>query len=115
MIFKMRIFLFPAFLLILQTSLAQKPVTYNKDIAPVIEAKCAPCHKPGEAAPFNLLTYEDAAKRATNIAKVVGSNYMPPWKADDHYVSFANNRSLSDQQRELILHWVKKDTPRGDK
>src|SRR5687768_8365422 len=107
MIFKMRILLFHLFLLRIKISLVQKPVTYNKDIAPIIEAKCAPCHRPGEAAPFNLLTYEDAAKRATFIAEVVGSKYMPPWKADDHYVSFANNRSLSDEQIKLILDWIK--------
>ena len=113
-IFKMRIFLFPAFLLIIQICPGQKPVTYNKDIAPIIEAKCVACHRPGEAAPFNLLTYEDALKKATNMAKVVASRYMPPWKADDHYVAFANNRSLSDQQIKLIIDWAKSGAPKGD-
>lgn len=110
----MRTFLLPAFLLIIQSNLAQNTVTYNKDIAPIIATKCAPCHKPGEAAPFKLLTYEDVAKRATFIAKVVASRYMPPWKADDHYVSFANNRSFSGQQREMIMAWVKNGAPKGD-
>lgn len=111
----MRTFLFLMSLLIFTISLAQKPVTYNKDIAPIIEAKCVSCHKPNEAAPFSLLTYEDAAKRATNIASVVKSRFMPPWKADDHYTSFANNRSLTDKQIELIQSWARDAAPKGSK
>lgn len=42
-------------------------VTFNRDIAPILFKQCAPCHRPGEAAPFSLLTYEDAKKRAEQI------------------------------------------------
>src|SRR5690349_23624126 len=73
-------------------------ITFIKDIAPIIQSKCAPCHKPGEAAPFSLLTYEDVAKRASFIKDVVQKKYMPPWKADNHYVSYANDRSLSNTE-----------------
>src|SRR5258705_1069209 len=91
-----------------------QPVTFNQDIGPIIEVKCSDCHKPGESAPFNLLTYEDIAKRATFIAKVVNSKYMPPWKADDHYMAFANNRSLSDEQIRKINDWVRNGAPKGN-
>ncbi|HUQ96932.1 MAG TPA: hypothetical protein VM010_04640 [Chitinophagaceae bacterium] len=87
--------------------------TFNNDVAPIIQAKCAYCHKPGEAAPFTLLTYEDIAKRATFIKKVVESRYMPPWKADDNYVSFAHNRSLSNNEIKTISDWVKAGVPKG--
>jgi len=87
--------------------------TYNKDVAPIIQAKCAYCHKPGEAAPFNLLSYEDVAKRASFVKKVVESRYMPPWKADDNYVSFAHNRSLSNEEIKTISDWVKAGAPKG--
>ncbi|MEO8569632.1 MAG: cytochrome c [Ginsengibacter sp.] len=110
----MRIFLILLFLFAV-ISLHAQTVTFNKDIAPIIESKCVSCHKPGESAPFNLLTYDDVAKRATFIAKVVQSKYMPPWKADDTYTHFANNRSLSDEQIKKISDWVKAGTPKGDK
>jgi hypothetical protein len=110
----MRVFLILLFLCVVLSEQAQ-PVTFNKDIGPIVESKCSGCHKPGESAPFNLLTYEDVAKRATFIAKVVDSKYMPPWKADDHYTSFANNRSLSDDQIEKINDWVKNGSPKGNK
>jgi len=114
MIFKkMRIFFILLFLSTAPPAHAQ-PVTFNRDIGAIIELKCSNCHKPGESAPFNLLTYEDVAKRATFIAKVVNSKYMPPWRADDHYMAFANNRSLSDEQIKKINEWVKNGAPKGD-
>jgi hypothetical protein len=109
----MRIFFILLFLSIVLPVLAQ-PVTFNQDIGPIIELKCSNCHKPGQSAPFNLLTYEDVAKRATFIAKVVNSKYMPPWKADDHYMAFVNNRSLSDEQIKKINDWVKNGAPKGN-
>lgn len=89
-------------------------VTYINNVAPIIQSKCASCHKPGEAAPFSLLTYEEVAKRAGFIKNVVQSGYMPPWKADDHYVSFANNRSLSEQEIRTIADWVKGGAVKGN-
>jgi hypothetical protein len=109
----MRIFLILQLIFITVFGQAQS-VTFNKDIGPIIQAKCSNCHKPGEAAPFSLLTYNDVAKRATFIAKVVSSKFMPPWKADDHYTAFANNRSLSEDQIKKITDWVKDGSPKGD-
>ena len=72
--------------------------TYYKNIEPIIQAKCSGCHKPGESAPFSLLSYNDVAKRASFIKTVVQKKYMPPWKADNNYVHFANDRSLSEKK-----------------
>jgi hypothetical protein len=56
--------------------------TFNKDIAPILYQNCVTCHRPGEVAPFSLLTYQDAAKRAKLISTVTERRYMPPWKAE---------------------------------
>jgi hypothetical protein len=92
---------------------AQKKVTYFEHIAPIIQERCAPCHRPGTAAPFSLLTYEDAAKRAKMIGRVTGTRYMPPWKADHLYRSFANEKRLTEDEIEKIKQWVADDAPRG--
>ena len=94
-------------------ALNAQDITYYKDIAPLVEAKCAGCHKPGDSGPFSLLTYEDVAKRASFIKEVVQNRYMPPWKADSHYVSFANERSLTTKEIETISKWVDDKMPRG--
>src|SRR5271170_5375987 len=72
--------------------------TFNKDIAPILYRNCATCHRPGEVAPFSLLTYADAAKKAGLLAAVTEKRVMPPWKAEPGYGSFANERRLSEPQ-----------------
>src|SRR5579859_7932588 len=39
-------------------------VTYARDIAPIVNANCVNCHRPGEVAPFSLLDYEHVKKHA---------------------------------------------------
>jgi len=105
-----------AFLIPLSAArLSAQEITYSKDIAPIMAAKCAGCHRPGDSGPFSLLTYEDVAKRASFIKEVTASRYMPPWKADNHFVSFANERSLSDNEISTIAKWVDAKMPRGSK
>ncbi len=90
-------------------------LSFYEDVQPLIHSKCATCHRPGGGAPFNLITYEDVSGRAKFIRKVITSRYMPPWRADDHYVAFANDRSLNDQQIGMITEWIDAGTPKGKK
>lgn len=92
---------------------AAQPVTFNKQIAPILFRNCAPCHRPGEAAPFSLLTYEDASKRARQIAAVTKSRYMPPWLPDASGPKFADERRLTESQIAEIQRWVEGGAPEG--
>ena len=89
------------------------PITFNRDIAPLIFKNCSGCHRPGEVAPFALLTYEDARKRAKLLAKVVGERFMPPWKADPAVGKFHDVRRLSDAQIALVQNWAAAGAPEG--
>jgi mono/diheme cytochrome c family protein len=89
-------------------------VTYNRDVAPILQANCAECHRPGEVAPFSLLTYQDAAKRAMFLGEVTRGRRMPPWKAEIGYGHFLGERRLTDAQIELIEGWAKAGAPEGD-
>ena len=93
--------------------LAAQPVTFNKDIAPIVFQYCSPCHRPGEAAPFSLLTYEDVRKHALQIVAVTERRFMPPWPPDPGYGDFAGDRRLSAEQLNLIAEWVKAGGPEG--
>src|SRR5215813_1233591 len=88
--------------------------TFAEDIASIIFKNCAPCHRPGEAGPFPLLTYEDVKKKAKTIAAVTKSRYMPPWPADPSYSHFIGERVLSDKDIQLITSWVESGKPQGD-
>jgi Tol biopolymer transport system component len=87
--------------------------TFTETIAPILYTNCVTCHRPGEVAPFSLISYEDVAKRAKTIAKVTDSRYMPPWHAARGYGEFVGERGLSDAQIATIAEWVKAGMPRG--
>ena len=93
---------------------AQTDVTFTRDIAPIIFANCSSCHRPGESAPFSLLTYDDVRRRGRQIRMVTQSRYMPPWLPDPKVVSFAAERRLTDEEIERIRVWVENGTPEGD-
>ena len=88
--------------------------TFNKDIAPILYENCSTCHRPGEVAPFPLLTYRDAAKRAGLIAMVTQKRYMPPWKPEPGYGNFDHVRRLTDEQIAQIQEWAATGAPEGD-
>lgn len=92
---------------------ASSAPTFYRDIAPILWTQCAPCHRPGETGPFSLLTYEDAKKRAAQIARVTESRYMPPWLPAPGYGDFADERRLTDAQIETIRDWVRVGAPEG--
>jgi len=100
--------------LVTAVSAAGATPTFNHDIAPILYKNCATCHRPGEVAPFSLLTYQDAAKRARQIATVTHSRFMPPWKAEPGYGSFQNERRLSDEQIAMLSDWAASGAPEGD-
>src|SRR5580704_12026144 len=95
-------------------SLSAATPTYNKDIAPILNSQCALCHRPGEVAPFSLLGYQDAAKRAALIATVTGKGLMPPWKPEPGYGKFQHERRLTAEQIALLDAWAKAGAPEGN-
>ena len=89
-------------------------VTFNRHIAPIIHTRCAPCHRPGDVAPFPLLSYEDVQVRARQIAQVTRARSMPPWKPEPGYGEFIGARRLSDEQVALIERWAAEGALEGD-
>jgi tetratricopeptide (TPR) repeat protein len=87
--------------------------TFNKDIASIVWARCATCHRPGEIGPFNLITYDDVRRRAMQIAAVTARRVMPPWKPRPGAGSFQNERRLTDGELNAIQRWVAAGAPEG--
>jgi hypothetical protein len=105
--------IFPALLLMLPLAAQSATVTFNKDIAPVIYRNCSYCHRPGEAAPFSLLSFHDVAKRGKTIARATASHLMPPWKAEAASYPYRDERRLTEAELALIQAWVKAGMPEG--
>jgi len=99
-------------LFLAQAAQAASP-TYAHDIAPLLYRACAPCHRPGEAGPFPLLTYADAKRRASQIAAVTRRRYMPPWLPEPGYGDFAGEMRLTQGEIDTISKWVQAGAPEG--
>jgi len=92
----------------------QSSVTFNKEIAPILYSRCATCHRPDGAAPFELISYESAKRRATQIAEVTRSRLMPPWKTEPGYGgAYVDQHPLTTEQIDLIDRWVKEGAAEG--
>jgi hypothetical protein len=97
-----------------QVPKAQGPVTFSEQVAPIVFNNCTSCHRPGEAAPFSLMSYRDARPLAKAIASATASHLMPPWKAGPSDYPFANARQLSADQIATIQKWVADGALEGD-
>ncbi len=90
------------------------PVTFARDVAPIIFDHCGICHHPNGSAPFSLLTYPAARQHATQIAAVTKSRLMPPWKSEPGYGEFIGHRPLSDVDIGVVQRWLADGAPEGD-
>jgi len=88
--------------------------TFTKDVLPIFQKSCQSCHRPGQMAPFSLLTYEDARPFARSIKQKVETRYMPPWHLDRTVGEYDPDPSLSDAQIAMISKWVDNGAPKGD-
>jgi hypothetical protein len=98
----------------LQATPQERTATFSEDVAPIIFTKCAACHRPGEVAPFPLLSYSDVQKRGKLIASVTKSRYMPPWHGSSEMAAFRDDRRLTEAQIQTIQKWVQAGMPEGD-
>jgi hypothetical protein len=90
--------------------------TFTKDIAPIFQAKCEACHRPGSIAPMSLVTYEDSRPWTRAIKARVEAREMPPWHIDKTVgiQEFKNDRSLSDDELATIVKWIDTGAPKGN-
>jgi len=99
-------------------AIAQPALTFNKDVAPIVFARCAPCHRPGEIGPFTLTSYSDVKQRVTQIADVTARRVMPPWKPvapiSGEAPRFVDERALGADEIRIIQDWIAQGAVEGD-
>jgi hypothetical protein len=93
---------------------ADRPVTFSRDIAPLLQQHCQECHRTGGGAPFTLSEYTHVYHRRDKILELVEKRLMPPWKAAPGYGDFKGERRLSDAEIATIARWVAAGAPEGD-
>src|ERR1700761_5086350 len=98
----------------LRVQAATAPVTFSRQIAPILYKQCSSCHHPGGSGPFSLLSYADAKRWGTQIKTVTQSRYMPPWLPEPGFGNFADSRRLPAGDIALLKEWVESGMPEGD-
>jgi hypothetical protein len=104
-------------LLVLRVAVAADgtaPVTFQKDVLPILQKNCQSCHRPGQIAPMSFLTYDSTRPWAKAMKVAVATKKMPPWFADPQFSHFANDRSLKQTDMDTIAKWVDGGAPEGN-
>ena len=89
-------------------------ITYVKDVAPILEAKCVACHEEGGIGPFAMKDYATVKGFSPMIREVIRTDRMPPFHADPHVGKFSNDRRLTPEQTKTLVHWIDQGAPRGE-
>ena len=89
-------------------------ISYSEDIAPMLEENCVACHRPGGIGPWAMSDYNMVRGFSLMIREVVRTQRMPPWHADPAVGHFSNDRSLSAEQTQTLVHWIEAGAPRGE-
>jgi hypothetical protein len=92
---------------------AHAQISYEKQIAPMLEEKCVACHREGGIGPWAMTSYDMVKGFSPMIREVVRTKRMPPWHADPHYGAWSNDRGLSAEQAKTLVHWIEAGSPRG--
>ncbi len=110
----MKLWILGPALVVVASAATNSPVTFSKDVAPILQANCQGCHRPGEAAPFSLLTYQQARPWAKAMKEAVLLKKMPPWFADASVGHFKNDRALAQKDIDTLTKWVEAGAPEGN-
>src|SRR5688572_15735644 len=104
--------------LVLSTTVASvnhpAAVTYNKDVAAIIQKNCQACHRPGEVAPMSFMSFKEVRPWAKAIREKVVTRQMPPWFADPKHGEFSNDCRLSQKEIDTIVAWVDTGAAEGN-
>jgi len=89
-------------------------ISYSKEVAPILEAKCATCHAKGGIGSFSMDSYEVVKGFAPMIRESVRAQRMPPYFPDPHIGHFKNDQGLTADERKTLIHWIEAGAPRGE-
>jgi hypothetical protein len=90
------------------------PVTFSRDVLPILQKNCQSCHRPGQVAPMSLMSYRETRPWAKAIKAAVIARKMPPWFADSKYGHFTNDRSLKQSEIDTVAKWADTGAAEGD-
>jgi hypothetical protein len=92
---------------------AEQPITFQRNVLPILAKYCQNCHRPGQVAPMSFLTYETTRPWAKQIKAVVTAKGMPPLVGSPHYTVLTRGEGLTQAEIETLVKWVDQGAPEG--
>ncbi len=89
-------------------------ISYEKQVAPILQKNCVACHTEKGIAPFAMNKYEQVKAFAPMIREAIRTDRMPPYNADPHVGKFAGGMNLSNGEMQTLVHWIEAGAPRGE-
>jgi hypothetical protein len=89
-------------------------VSYARDVAPVLEKHCVACHSPGRIGPFAMSDYKKVKSKSDMIRETLLGRRMPPWSADPEFGHFVDERTMTLDEKRVLLAWIAQGAPRGE-
>ncbi len=92
----------------------ENPPDYATDVAPIIEKRCAECHRQGGVGPFAMDSYIMLLGWSPMIREVLLNKRMPPTQVDPFIGHSENARYVTIDELLTIVHWIDAGAPRGE-
>ncbi|MDA7881917.1 redoxin domain-containing protein [Akkermansiaceae bacterium] len=92
----------------------EKEISYAHEVAPILKKRCVECHTKGGVGPFAMSNYKKVQGWSEMMAEMVLTKQMPPWHADPHHGEFSNTSSITDEEAQTLVRWIRAGSPRGE-
>ncbi|KAA3607972.1 MAG: hypothetical protein DWQ01_12880 [Planctomycetota bacterium] len=89
-------------------------LTYHNRISRIFQRACNDCHHEQGVAPFALENYAQVKSKRGMIRFVIEEGLMPPWFGAEESGPWANDMSLSQDDRQAIFDWLDAKLPEGN-
>jgi len=88
--------------------------TWAESAACIFYTNCTKCHFPGGPGPFSLIDYPSAFSARFAIKDAVQADYMPPWPPNENYQTYAHERLITQQEKDILIAWVDSGAQQGN-
>lgn len=87
---------------------------YSTRVAPLLQKHCVSCHRADGIGPWSMNHHRRVSNYADMIEEVLLTRRMPPWDPHPDHGRFLDAHTLSREETQTLLRWVRAGAPRGD-
>lgn len=94
---------------------AGRQISYQNEIAPLLQQRCAFCHVENGLAPWAMNRHLMVLGWSPMMRETVITRRMPPGQIDNAVGNWVNTHELSDYEMALLVEWIDQRAPKdGD-